>query len=97
MGASPPGEISSGSFQALAGSLCLSAPQKEVGFSYTLDSKVKNGEGRGGLLMGPGGRGWKGKEPRRRVASGFKQLCLGMEENLSGTWEGPGRAPRAEE
>lgn len=31
------------------------------------------------------------------MASGFKQLCLGMEENLSGKWEGPGRAPRAEE
>lgn len=54
----------------------------------------------GACSMGPGGggaRGWKGKEPGLRVASGFKQLSLEIEENLSGKWEGSGRTPRAGE
>lgn len=99
LGASLPSEISSGSFPPLAGSLCLAAPQKEVGFSYAVDSRVTNGERRGPAPWGQGvgGRGWKGKEPGLRVASGFKQLCLEIEENLSGKWEGSGRTPRAEE
>lgn len=49
--------------------------------------------------MGPGVRegGWKVKKLGLCVASGFKQLCLETEENLSGKWEDSGRLPRLEE
>lgn len=56
-------------------------------------------KGGGACSVGPGVSegGLKGKEPRLHVASGFKQLYLEIEENLSGKWEGSGRPPRPEE
>lgn len=67
---------------ALAQSLRLPTPQRKLAAVTLSGSGTVKGEG---YARGQGfrERGSAVKEPGLRVASGFKQLCLEIEENLS--------------
>ena len=85
-------EISSGSFPPIGPKPAPAHLTEEVAVVTLWAPKSGTVKGGGALPWGQRlqreGRGLKVKEPGLLVASGFKQLCLEIEENLSGKMGG---------